>query len=73
MDIDQILKKAAKKQETQGDKIFALDIGTRSVVGIIGEKADEKYHVIDCVVAPHTRRAMVDGQIEDIKQVAKIV
>lgn len=73
MDIDQILKKAAKKQETQGDKIFALDIGTRSVVGIIGEKADEKYHVIDCVVVPHTRRAMVDGQIEDIKQVAKIV
>lgn len=73
MDIDQILKKAAKKQETQGDKIFALDIGTRYVVGIIGEKADEKYHVIDCVVAPHTRRAMVDGQIEDIKQVAKIV
>ncbi len=73
MDIDQILKKAAKKQETQGDKIFALDIGTRSVVGILGEKADEKYHVIDCVVAPHTRRAMVDGQIEDIKQVAKIV
>lgn len=73
MDIDQILKKAAKKQETQGDKIFALDIGTRTVVGIIGEKVDEKYHVIDCVVVPHTRRAMVDGQIEDIKQVAKIV
>lgn len=73
MDIDQILKKAAKKQETQGDKIFALDIGTRTVVGIIGEKADEKYRVIDCVVVPHTRRAMVDGQIEDIKQVAKIV
>lgn len=73
MDIDQILKKAAKKQETQGDKIFALDIGTRTVVGIIGEKVDEKYHVLDCVVVPHTRRAMVDGQIEDIKQVAKIV
>ncbi|MBD5103852.1 MAG: ATPase [Ruminococcaceae bacterium] len=73
MDIDQILKKAAKKQETQGDKIFALDIGTRTVVGIIGEKADEKYRILDCVVVPHTRRAMVDGQIEDIKQVAKIV
>lgn len=73
MDIDQILKKAAKKQESQGDKIFALDIGTRTVVGIIGEKADEKYRILDCVVVPHTRRAMVDGQIEDIKQVAKIV
>lgn len=73
MDIEHILKKSMKKQEPQGDKIFALDIGTRTVVGIIGERVDDKYHIIDCVVAPHTRRAMVDGQIEDIKQVAKIV
>lgn len=73
MDIEHILKKSMKKQGQQGDKIFALDIGTRTVVGIIGEKIDDKYHVVDCVVAPHTRRAMVDGQIEDIKQVAKIV
>ena len=72
MNIDQILKKADKKKE-QGDYIFALDIGTRTVVGIIGERNGDKYRVLDCVVAPHTRRAMVDGQIEDIKQVSKIV
>lgn len=64
-----------KKPETreQGDLIFALDIGTRTVVGILGEYIDEKFYVRDCVVVPHTKRAMVDGQIEDIKQVAKIV
>ena len=72
MDIEHILKKADRKKD-QGDYIFALDIGTRTVVGIIGEKAGDKYHVVDCVVVPHSRRAMVDGQIEDIKQVAKIV
>ena len=72
MNIDQILKKADRKKE-QGDYIFALDIGTRTVVGIIGEKDGDKYRVADCVVVPHSRRAMVDGQIEDIKQVSKIV
>ena len=72
MNIDQILKKADRKKE-QGDYIFALDIGTRTVVGIVGEKEGDKYRVMDCVVVPHTRRAMVDGQIEDIKQVSKIV
>lgn len=74
MDIEQILKRTVKKTSNeQGDKIFALDIGTRTVVGILGERDGDKYSIIDCVVVPHTRRAMVDGQVEDIKQVAKIV
>lgn len=57
----------------QGDYIFALDIGTRTVVGVIGENIDDRFIVRDYVSVPHTKRAMVDGQIEDIKQVAKIV
>lgn len=73
MDIEQILKKSGKKSEQQGDKIFALDIGTRTVVGIVGERDGDKFRILECVVVPHTRRAMVDGQIEDIKQAAKIV
>lgn len=73
MDIEQILKKSGKKSEQQGDRIFALDIGTRTVVGIIGERDADKFRIMECVVVPHSRRAMVDGQIEDIKQVAKIV
>ena len=77
MDIEQILKrngkKAAAAEPVQGDKIFALDIGTRTVVGIIGERDGDKFKILECVSKPHTRRAMVDGQVEDIKQVAKIV
>lgn len=73
MDIEHILKKSGKKTEQQGDKIFALDIGTRTVVGIVGERDGDKFRILEYVVVPHTRRAMVDGQIEDIKQAAKIV
>lgn len=73
MDIEHILKKSGKKAEQQGDKIFALDIGTRTVVGIVGERDGDKFRILEYVVVPHTRRAMVDGQIEDIKQAAKIV
>ncbi len=58
---------------SQDGYIFALDIGTRTVVGIIGEYIDEKFHLVDYLSVPHTKRAMVDGQVEDIKQVAKIV
>lgn len=58
---------------TRDGYIFALDIGTRTVVGIIGEYIDEKFYLRDYISVPHTKRAMVDGQVEDIKQVAKIV
>ena len=59
--------------EEQGDRIFALDIGTRTIVGIVGEQVDDEFALLDCVVEPHTKRAMIDGQIEDIKQVSKVV
>ncbi len=58
---------------SQDGYIFALDIGTRTVVGIIGEYIDEKFYLKDYISVPHSKRAMVDGQVEDIKQVAKIV
>jgi cell division ATPase FtsA len=74
------MQKNAKKQvnkplvlEEQGERIFALDIGTRTVVGIVGEQVDENFALIECAVEPHTKRAMIDGQIEDVKQVAKVV
>lgn len=74
MDIEQILRKSSRKAEQQqGDKIFALDIGTRTVVGIVGERDGDKFRILEYAVVPHTRRAMIDGQIEDIKQAAKIV
>lgn len=53
--------------------IFALDIGTRSVIGIVGtEEPDGLFRILDFEVLEHSRRAMVDGQIEDIEQVARV-
>ncbi len=55
-------------------KLFALDIGTRSVVGIIlEEQNNESYHVIDILTMEHSERAMLDGQIHDILAVSKII
>ncbi len=55
------------------DLIFSLDIGTRTVVGIVGKMVDDLYHVVDHEVIPHAKRSMMDGQIEDIEEVAKVV
>ncbi|WP_249310261.1 cell division FtsA domain-containing protein [Bacillus sp. FJAT-49736] len=55
------------------NKIFALDIGTRSVVGIILEEENKHFHVADIFVKEHTERAMLDGQIHDVVSVSKII
>ncbi|WP_458412198.1 cell division protein FtsA [Schinkia sp. CFF1] len=53
--------------------IFALDIGTRSVVGIILRKKENGYEIIDIEVKEHKNRAMLDGQIHDVLAVAKLI
>lgn len=55
------------------DQIFALDIGTRTVIGLILEKAETGYKIIDSEVIEHKERAMLDGQIHDVTQVTNIV
>lgn len=54
-------------------KLFALDIGTRSVVGIILEENEQNYHVVDMLAIEHSERAMLDGQIHDVLSVSKII
>lgn len=49
--------------------IFALDIGTRSVVGMVGKPVDDRLMILDVELAEHGKRAMMDGQIDDIQQV----
>lgn len=53
--------------------LFALDIGTRSIVGLIGEKTEEGIRVLGGVRHEHTTRAMLDGQIHDVPEVAKVI
>ncbi len=56
------------------DKIFALDIGTRSVVGVILQHAnDTQYEIVDLLVEEHKERAMVDGQIHNVLHVAEVI
>lgn len=53
--------------------IFALDIGTRSVVGVIAEEIDKQLTIIASDVEEHENRSMMDGQIHDIEEVAAVV
>ncbi|USG67188.1 rod shape-determining protein [Brevibacillus ruminantium] len=53
--------------------IFALDIGTRTVVGLIVEPAGEQFRVIDCTVHEHSERSMLDGQIHDVMAVSRVI
>ncbi|QSS99267.1 cell division protein FtsA [Pontibacillus sp. ALD_SL1] len=55
------------------ERIFALDIGTRSVVGLLLEKTTNDYEVIDLVSKEHNERAMVDGQIHDVRSVSETI
>ncbi|WP_283609104.1 cell division protein FtsA [Faecalispora anaeroviscerum] len=52
--------------------VFALDIGTRSVIGIVGVPRGERLEVCAIEIAEHEKRAMIDGQIEDIEQVSRV-
>lgn len=55
------------------DLIFALDIGTRSIIGTIGVVKDKRFNVICEEYMEHQERAMIDGQIHDINLVATAV
>lgn len=55
------------------DVIFALDIGTRTVIGTAGVVKDKKFNVISEHCLEHKERAMIDGQIHDIELVAGTV
>ncbi len=52
--------------------LLSLDIGTRSVVGIVGKMENEKFVIIDFEMIEHPSRAMYDGQIHDINKVADV-
>lgn len=52
------------------DLIYALDIGTRCVVGVVGTAQEDRFKVLDVELAEHNKRAMIDGQIDNIQQVA---
>ncbi len=59
--------------KSQGQLVFGLDIGTRSIVGTVGYKADDGFHVLAQEIREHGSRAMLDGQIHDIASVGQTI
>lgn len=55
------------------EKVFALDIGTRSVIGIVAEKTPAGLKIVATERQEHKTRAMEDGQIHDVPQVAAVI
>lgn len=67
-----VKKTQAPMQEQTERMIFALDIGTRSLIGMVGTVEENKVKIIAVEREEHPERAMVDGQIEDIEKVASL-
>lgn len=57
----------------EGELIYALDIGTRSVIGMLALPRQGRVEILAVEKEPHAQRAMADGQIQDIAQVAQTV
>ncbi len=62
-----------QKIKINGETIFALDIGTRSVIGIVAEKNGDDIRIVATERMEHKTRAMLDGQIHDVLQVAAVI
>lgn len=67
------MEETSRHSDQEQDLIYALDIGTRSVIGLLARQEQDKMRVLEVERRPHERRTMLDGQIEDIRQVAKVV
>lgn len=62
-----------KRAQIQAEQtVFALDIGTRSIIGMVGVVEGEKVRIVAIEKEEHTERAMIDGQIENIDKVAAL-
>ena len=56
------------------EPIFALDIGTRMVMGLVMIKNQEQgYEILASARTEHRQRAMYDGQVHDVDEVARAV
>lgn len=53
--------------------IFALDIGTRKIAGLLMRKTSDCYEILHTVIKEQLPTAMQDGQIHDIPKVAAVI
>lgn len=59
-------------KQTVQQPVFALDIGTHSVIGMVGEMKKGVFNVRAVEERTHAARSMIDGQIQDIEAVAEV-
>lgn len=57
----------------ESNTIFSLDIGTRTVIGILVNIQEKGLKILAQCMVEHKSRAMLDGQIHDIPRVAEAV
>lgn len=53
--------------------VFALDIGTRKIAGLVMNQTEQGFHVDHAYLKEQQPGAMEDGQIHDIAKVAKVI
>lgn len=63
----------AKILPSEDNSIFALDIGTRTVIGVVALVESGRLRVAAQHIIEHESRSMFDGQIHDIPRVAETV
>ncbi|HHY70890.1 MAG TPA: cell division protein FtsA [Thermoanaerobacterales bacterium] len=56
-----------------GQDVFALDVGTRTIAGLVVRKQGKTHKILAHKILEHESRVMYDGQIHDIEAVAKSV
>ena len=61
-----------KASVLENQMVFALDIGTRSIIGMVGVMEEGKVKIVAIEKEEHSERAMIDGQIENIEKVAML-
>ena len=60
-------------KKLSGQMVFGLDIGTRSIVGTVGYRSNNRFYVVAQRIKEHDTRAMLDGQIHDIHRVGATI
>ena len=66
------VKRVQEPKSQSANMIFALDIGTRSIIGMVGTVEEGKVRILAIEKEEHTERAMIGGQIENIEKVASL-
>ena len=53
--------------------IYALDVGTRKVLGLVARRSGSGIEVLACDVAEHTTRSMSAGEVRDVRAVGDLI